>query len=179
MVIGPRDDRPTSTRLLLTMARTPVAILPSGGIPVVDAQVAARAHLKALDCAEGGRRYVVAGPYLSYPRLAALVAGIAGRPRLIVVLPETCQRPLAWAAGRWPRWCLGSSVEISSALVASGFLRLHVSGARADAAFGLHHPPPAQSIFEALDDHRRHGRAHWLKRLQPVNPLLSPAPIEG
>jgi dihydroflavonol-4-reductase len=47
--------------------------------------------------------------------------------------------------------------------VAGGFLRLHVKGARADAAFGLVHPPPIRSIAEALDDHRRSGRARWLR----------------
>jgi dihydroflavonol-4-reductase len=48
MVIGPRDPKPTSTSLLLLMARSPVALLPGGGIPVVDARVAALAHTSAM-----------------------------------------------------------------------------------------------------------------------------------
>ncbi len=40
MVIGPRDPKPTSTSLLMPMARSPVALLPSGGISVVDVGVA-------------------------------------------------------------------------------------------------------------------------------------------
>ncbi|MBV8236857.1 MAG: NAD-dependent epimerase/dehydratase family protein, partial [Acidimicrobiia bacterium] len=177
LVIGPRDLRPTSTRLLLAMARTSVALLPRGGIPVIDARVAALGHLRALERAEPGRRYVLAGPYLSYHDLAALVAQVAGRPRRVVTVPVACERPLAWLAGRLDRWGRGRWPEVSAAAVAGGFLRLHVRGTRADLAFGLHHPPPVRSIFDALDDARRSGRAPWL-RLRPPE-LLHPDPLPG
>jgi dihydroflavonol-4-reductase len=169
LVIGARDVRPTSTRLLLTMAGARVAILPPGGIPVVDARVVAQAHVRALEAAETGRRYVVAGPYLSYPELAARVARVAGCPRRVVVLPDACETALAAAAEALGRLGRGRLADVSAAAVAGGFLRLHVSGARADAAFGLRHPPPEQSIYEALDDFRRSGRAPWLRVLRPVD----------
>jgi dihydroflavonol-4-reductase len=167
LVIGARDVRPTSTGLLLTMARARVAILPPGGIPVVDARVVALAHVGALERAEAGRRYVVAGPYLSYPELAARVARVAGRPRRVLVLPESSEPALAAVAEVLGRLGRRRLRDVSAAAVGGGFLRLHVSGARADAAFGLEHPPPERSIFEALDDHRRSGRAPWLRALRP------------
>ena len=163
MVIGPGDARGTSTRVLLAMARTPVAMLPRGGIPIVDPRVLARAHVRALEVAEPGRRYVVAGPYLSYRELAALVARVAGWPRRVVTLPDRLERPLAWAADRLDRWARGRIAEVSGAAVAGGFLRLQTSGARADAAFGLRHPAPLHSIFDALDDWKSSGRAPWLR----------------
>src|SRR5262249_27482870 len=61
LTIGPRAVRPTSTGLLLIMARSPVVFLPRGGIPVVDARIVAQAHVRAIERAEPGRRYVVAG----------------------------------------------------------------------------------------------------------------------
>jgi dihydroflavonol-4-reductase len=167
LVIGPRDVRPTSTRLLLAMARSPVALLPRGGIPVIDARVAALGHVRALERAEPGRRYVLAGPYLSYHELAALVARVAGRPRRVVTVPDVCERPLAWLAGRLDRWGRGRWPGVSAAAVAGGFLRLHVRGRRADLAFGLHHPPPVESIFDTLDDAQRSGRAPWLRLRRP------------
>jgi dihydroflavonol-4-reductase len=163
LVVGPRDVRPTSTRLLLAMARAPVALLPGGGIPIVDARVLALAHLRAMAGGPFGRRLVVAGPYLGYRDLAALVARVAGRPRRVVTLPDALQGPLRRAASLAERLGLGRSGDLSPAAVAGGFLRLHVTGARADAAFGLDHPPPIVSVFEALDDHRRLGRAPWLR----------------
>ena len=88
MVLGPRDVRPTSTRLLLAMARHRVVFVPGGGIPVVDSAVIARAHLAALSTGEPGLRYAVVGPYLSYPDLARMVGKIAGRPLRVATIPD-------------------------------------------------------------------------------------------
>ena len=99
LVVGPRDTRPTSTRVLLEMAKTPVALVPEGGIPIVDTRVLALAHVRALERAEAGRRYVVAGPYLSYSKMAALVARIAGRPNRVLPITDSLERPLTRAAG--------------------------------------------------------------------------------
>lgn len=174
LVVGPRDARPSSTRLLLTMAAHPVVVLPGGGIPVVDAGVVALAHQRALERAEGGRRYAIVGDYLSYAEMARMVARVAGRPRWIVPIGDGAERPLTGLA-RWAaRLARGRSGELSAASVAGGFLRLHVSGARADAEFGLVHPPPVRSIAAALDDHRRSGRAPWLRPARIVEAGGSP-----
>jgi dihydroflavonol-4-reductase len=175
LVIGPRDVRPTSTRLLLHMARTPVALLPEGGTAVVDVRVVTEAHVRALQRAETGGRYVLAGPYLSYADLAGLVARVTGRPRRIVTIPDALERPIAWAAGRIDRLVRGRWPEVSAAAVSGGFLRFHISGALADAAFNLQHPPPVVSVFEALDDFSHSGRAPWLALRRPAMEDLAPA----
>jgi dihydroflavonol-4-reductase len=46
---------------------------------------------------------------------------------------------------------LGLTVELSGPTVAGGFLRLHVTGERADRCFGLVHPPAVESIRSSLD----------------------------
>ncbi len=167
MVIGARDRKPTSTSVLLLMARSPVAFLPGGGIPVVDARVAALAHRRALGAGEAGRRYALAGPYLTFAEIARAVARVAGWPRRVVALPDALEGPLTWAAGRLDRLAGGRRIEVSAAAVAGGFLRLHVRGDRADSAFGLVHPPPVASIYLALDDARRSGLAPRLRTARP------------
>jgi dihydroflavonol-4-reductase len=167
LVIGPRDVKITSTRVLLATAATPVAFFPSGGIPVVDAHVLALAHVRALERAEPGRRYAVLGPYLSYLELTAMVKKVTGRPHWVVTLPDALERPVA-LAGRWlDRAARGRFRSVSAAAVAGGYLRLHVSGARADAEFDLQHPSPLNSIYEALADCRRSGHARWLRLKTP------------
>ncbi|MHB1556374.1 MAG: NAD-dependent epimerase/dehydratase family protein, partial [Isosphaeraceae bacterium] len=152
MVMGPRDGKPTSTMIVRTLARHRLAILPPGGIPIVDAGVVASAHVRALVAGGSGTRYAVVGPYLSYPELAALVRSISGRPRLILTLSDRWHAPLGLAAT-----CAAPLVrrwipDLSRQLVAGGFLRLHVDGRRADVAFGLEHPPAAASIATSLGD---------------------------
>jgi dihydroflavonol-4-reductase len=46
---------------------------------------------------------------------------------------------------------LGVRYELSGTTVAGGFLRLHVSGNRADTCFRLMHPPAQESIRAILD----------------------------
>jgi dihydroflavonol-4-reductase len=167
LVVGPGDVNLTSTWVLLAPALTPVAFYPKGGIPIVDARVLALAHVRALVRAEPGRRYVVAGPYQSYLELTDLVKQVTGRPRWVVTLPDALERPFS-LAGRWiDRVARGRFRTVSAAAVAGGYLRLHVSGARADAEFDLHHPPPIHSIYEALADCRRSGHAAWLRLTPP------------
>ena len=173
LVIGRRDRRPTSTKLLLTLARHPLVFLPNGGIPIADVRVVARAHAEALIRGDGGKRYVIAGPYVSYRELARLVAKLAGNPKMIVPLADWIRRPLLAIVDRF-----GLQGEVSRATVGGGFLRLNVSGARADRAFDLIHPPLSQSLFETLEDHRRSSRAPWLQ-LAPEDSVLDGPAKDG
>ena len=136
MVLGPRDPKPTSTKIVRAYSRTLVAIVPRGGIPIVDAGLLALAHRRALIAGDPGARYAVVGPYLSYRELAALVASITGRPRWIVPLPDRLE-PLVVLAADWfgplARWWWP---DVSRQLAAGGFLRLHVRGDRAERALG-------------------------------------------
>jgi dihydroflavonol-4-reductase len=150
MVMGRRDAKPTSTMMVRTLARHALAILPPGGIPIVDARVLATAHRRALAAGGGGTRYAVVGSYLSYPELAAVVASITGRPRRVIGLTDRWEpalgRAAEWTAPLLRRWI----PNLSRQLVAGGFLRLHVDGRRADVCFGLEHPPAAESIAAGL-----------------------------
>lgn len=163
MVIGARDRKPTSTSLLIALARAPIAVIPGGGIPLVDARVVARAHRRALIAGGAGGRYALAGAYVSFPELAGLVRRIAGRPLRTFAMPDACERPMVWCARTLDRFLGGRRIEVSAAAVAGGFLRLHISGARADRAFGLVHPDPAVSVELALRDAERIGLIRRLR----------------
>jgi dihydroflavonol-4-reductase len=150
MVLGPRDTKPTSTKIIRELSRALVALLPAGGIPIIDVRLLAVAHRRALTAGGVSQRYAVVGPYLSYRDMAAIVYSITGHPRWIVPLPDRLERlvsaPADWIAPfvrkKWP--------DLSRQLVGGGFLELHVGGERADACFGLVHPPAIDSISASL-----------------------------
>lgn len=164
LVVGPDDRRPSSTSLFLMMARSPVATLPGGGIPLIDVRVLALAHQRALERAQPGARYIVAGRYLSYADMARLVARATGWPRRVVPVPGVTRGPLR-AFSRGVAFLAGGRVgeSLAEATIAGGFLALHVDGSTADREFGLEHPDPFLSVRDTLDDHRRSGRAPWLR----------------
>src|SRR5262249_25480797 len=116
MVLGPRDPKPTSTRLLQALARSQLAVIPRGGIPIIDVSVLVLAHRRALTSGQPGGRYAVVGPYLSYPDLARLVGEVAGRPRIVLTAPDLSRGPLMLLA-RLVRH-VGLETEFSVATVA-------------------------------------------------------------
>jgi hypothetical protein len=78
--------------------------------------------------------------------MARLVASITGRPRYIVPLPDPVA-PLVVEAAGWfgpvvRRWW----PDVSRCLAAGGFLRLYLSGDRANACLGLEHPSARETI---------------------------------
>jgi dihydroflavonol-4-reductase len=150
MVLGPRDTKPTSTKVIRTMSRTKIALLPRGGIPIIDAAVLALAHRRALISGGASERYAVVGPYLSYPEMARIVAAVTGRPSRVISIPDRLERLIGWGADWVGLLSMGRLPNVSRQLVAGGFLRLHVSGARADACFGLVHPPAIETISQSL-----------------------------
>lgn len=150
MVLGPRDVKPTSTKIVRVLSNAFLAILPGGGIPIIDAGLLAVAHRRALVAGGAGQRFALVGQYLSYDDMAALVRSITGRPRWVLPLPDRLERlvsfPVDWIAPfvrkKWP--------DLSRELVGGGFLGLHVSGKRANVCFGLVHPPAIESVSKSL-----------------------------
>jgi dihydroflavonol-4-reductase len=150
MVQGPRDTKPTSTTIAKAYARSLVAIVPPGGIPIIDVRLLALAHRRALVCGDGGQRYAVVGPYLSYGELAAIVASLTGRPRCAIPIADRLE-PLVATAAAWTGPLLRFWwPDVSRQLATSGFLRLYIRGDRADLCFGLEHPPAVDSIARSL-----------------------------
>jgi dihydroflavonol-4-reductase len=150
MVQGPRDTKPTSTRIVKAYSRTAVAAALPGGIPIVDSGVLALAHRRALCAGGNGERYAIVGPYLSYGELAAIVASIVGRPRRLIPISDRLEPVFVSAAAAFAPLARWWWPDVSSYLAAGGFLRLHVRGDRADACFGLEHPAAADSIARSL-----------------------------
>ncbi len=100
MVQGRRDAKPTSTAIVKAFSRSTLAVVPPGGIPIVDAEVAGAGASPApwLPAREVGVT-PWSGPYLSYRDSATLVASIIGRPRVLIPLPELVRPGLVPAAG--------------------------------------------------------------------------------
>lgn len=160
MVLGPRDTKPTSTRLVQTMASSPITAVPSGGIPIVDSTVIASAHRRALHLGRAGERYAIVGPYYDYAGLARVVGEVSGWPLAVIVMPDILRAPLTAFATLFER--MAPSSEISATTVAGGYLHLHISGKKADECFDLIHPPGVETIRSALNQEARSRNASTL-----------------
>lgn len=160
-LLGPRDARPTTNEILLYAARWRWPILPPGGMNIVDVRAAALAHIRALWLGQPGQRYILVGPYQSYADLGRIVRRILGSGR-VHVMPRWARFagsvPLALLAGVWPDVPNGLAVPNFQ----YGFVPYHLSGMKADEAFGLTHRPPEETVFDTLRWFRDTGLASWL-----------------
>ncbi len=83
-VFGPGDVKPTTGRLLLSVARGQMPFYTDGQINVVDVRDVAEAHLAAAERGRTGDRYILGGENLSIHQMLTFVARQAQRrpPRL-------------------------------------------------------------------------------------------------
>jgi len=97
-MIGPRDARPSSGRVLVDLVKGKIPIYPGGKNCFVDVRDVARGSVAAWERGKRGRRYILGGENLAYrdlfqriaraggvkpprlpaPRMAAIAAGLAG-----------------------------------------------------------------------------------------------------
>ncbi len=116
---------------------------------IIDVREAALAHVRALWLGRPGERYILAGPYLRYADLGSIVNRMVGG-RGVWTLPRWTRLagsiPLAIVSGVWPDMPNGLTVPSFQ----YGFVCYHLSGAKADAAFGLTHRSPEETVADTL-----------------------------
>jgi len=157
-MFGPWDWKPSSGRLMLTVATGWARLAPPGGINFCDVRDVAAGILSALDRGQRGRRYILGGEYLSYSDAWRRLARITGvRPPWY-----TARRPGLWLYGHlgdlWGE-ITGREPELNSAAVAISRLEHNYSNARAAAELD-YRPRPAQEAMEtAWAWFQQHGYA--------------------
>lgn len=96
-MLGPRDARPSSGKLILDVARRRIPGWTPGYNNFVDVRDVARGMIEAWRRGRRGERYILAGHDMTYRDVMREIARVAGVPPPRLRVP----RPLAWALGRW------------------------------------------------------------------------------
>ncbi len=84
LLLGPEDDRLSSTGDILRFLSGRVSVCPPGGLNFVDVRDAARTIIAAMDRGRAGERYLVGGPNWSFEEFFACLGELTDRapPRL-------------------------------------------------------------------------------------------------
>lgn len=155
-MIGPRDARPSSGRVIVDLVRGRVPIYPAGKNNFVDVRDVARGTVAAWERGRRGRRYILGGDNLGYRDLFQRIARIAGvraprlpAPRFAAVAAGLAGDAYQRLTGKDPVF---GSVEARYAYTD----RFQFSSARAEAELGYRRGP----IDTAIDDAIRWFRAN-------------------
>ena len=155
-MLGPWDWKPSSGRMLLTVAQKFTPFGPSGGISVCDARDVADAIIAALAGAESGKRYILAGHNMRYIEAWRLFAKVAdGRPPLCPAGPL-----MKIIAGRWGdllAMLTGREGDVNSAAIRMSDLFHYYDSSRAIQELGYRLRPVEGTIADAWNWFREHG----------------------
>lgn len=155
-MLGPRDARPSSGKLLLDVARRRLPSWTLGYNNFVDVRDVARGMIAAWQRGRTGERYILGGHDLTYRALFELAAKVAGvaPPRLGLPLPLA--RVVGWWGDRVER--RGGEPVVNSVQVRYAFTdRFRFSSAKAERELGYAWGPLEPAVRDALEWFTAHG----------------------
>lgn len=157
-MLGPWDWKPSSGRMMLEVAKTPLAVAPPGGNDFCHVEDVADGVIAAALRPSAGGRYILGGEALTYAAAFRLMREIAGRGLAVATAPAwlvralgRCGDALAALTGREP--------ALNGASAAIACLPHHFSSARAIRDLGYRPRPARAAMTDAWAWFRAHGYA--------------------
>ncbi|MEX0977870.1 MAG: NAD-dependent epimerase/dehydratase family protein [Pirellulales bacterium] len=155
-MIGPFDWKPSSGRLLLSVARGWGLFAPLGTNCYCDARDVANGILSALERGRPGRRYILCGPMLSYFQAWRIFAEVTGgTPPVVPIGPIA--RMGAGRVGDLIGKLTGREPDLNSAATALAAQKRNFSSARAESELGYRVRPLRESASDAWEFFREHA----------------------
>lgn len=157
LLLGPGDERLSSTKVVLDFMARKIPTVPKGGLSFVDARDAARVFYGAMSNGAHGERYLLGAANWTFQKFFGRLERLTKVPAPFLSLPSK----LAVAGARgvsavFKQWKLAPPVEPVEIEMAEHFWYLDSSKARADLGF------TTRDTAETLQDTVRYVREHFL-----------------
>jgi len=147
LLLGPGDERLTSTDLVFKFLARRIPAMPSGGLSFVDVRDAARAFAAALHRGRPGERHLLGGANMTFAELFARLSRLSGVPAPRLRLPSATSIAASRLLERFHAW-RASDPPISSSEVEMGERFWYVDSAKARAELAFETRDPQETIFE-------------------------------
>lgn len=154
LLLGPGDDRLSSTRDIALFLKGEILALPLGGLNFVDARDAAAGLIAAMRSGKPGERYLLGGPNWTFREMMESVSRVASvrapkiQPSLRVsLLSARLLRKLLPLAGK--------SFGLDDASIKMSSLHWYCDCAKARAELGFNTRDPIETLRATVEDLRR------------------------
>ena len=141
LLLGPGDERLSSTKVVLDFLARKIPTVPKGGLSFVDARDAARAFRAAMEHGAGGSRYLLGSANWTFDKFFGRLERITKVPAPFLSLPS--KLTLAGARGLstlYKHWKLAPPVEPAEIEMAGYFWYLDASKAQTELGFNPRDP---------------------------------------
>ena len=154
LLLGPGDDRGSSTGDVALFLEGQIMAVPSGGLNMVDARDAAAGLIAAMKRGRPGERYILGGPNWTFREWIARTAQLSG-------LKAPTLRPPLWLAlcsGRVLRRALplvGRSFKLDDASIKMSAMFWYCDSSKAKQELGFETRDPMVTLRETIEDIRK------------------------
>lgn len=150
LLLGPGDERLSSTQVVLDFLAQKIRVAPTGGLSFVDVRDAATAFRAAMKQGKHGERYLLGGANWSFKKFLGRLERLTKTPAPNFSLPSR----LAVAGARvvhdlWRQWNLSSPVEPATVEMAEHFWYLDSS--KAESELGFEPRDPAETLQDTVE----------------------------
>ncbi len=154
LLLGPGDERLSSTGDIALFLRGQILAIPQGGLNFLDARDGAAGLIAAMRAGRSGERYLLGGPNWTFRKHIESVAEISGRrvPRLQPSLSVALQS--ARLLRRLYRMA-GKSFDLDEASIKMSALFWYVDSSKARRELGFTARDPMETLRETVEDLRR------------------------
>jgi dihydroflavonol-4-reductase len=141
LLLGPGDERLSSTKVVLDFLARKIPTVPKGGLSFVDARDAAAAFRAAMERGAHGERYLLGSANWTFDKFFGRLARITKVPAPFLSLPSKLSLTGARAINSlYKHWKLAPPVEPAEIEMADYFWYLDASKARTDLGFDPRDP---------------------------------------
>lgn len=154
LILGPGDDRRSSTEDVALFLEGQIMAMPSGGLNFVDARDAAAGLRAAMERGKPGERYLLGGPNWTFRELIQSVAQIANRKAPSIELPVQLS---IWSARILRRIfpLAGKSFRLNDASIKMSALFWYCDSSKARNELGFVTRDPLETLRDTVADVRR------------------------
>jgi dihydroflavonol-4-reductase len=149
-MLGPLDVKPSSGRLIIKTAKSPVIGWPSGYNNFVDVRDVAVGMIAVCNSGRRGERYILGGENMSYHAAMTLIAKAAGRRSPVFPIPWAIAR-IAGLVGDSIELLTGSPQDLNSSTVRYGYCKgFQFSSDKAARELGYRWRPVVETISDTI-----------------------------
>ncbi len=151
LILGPGDERLSSTGDVWKFLHQDIPAMPSGGLSFVDVRDAALAFEAALTRGRAGERHLLGGANMPFTEFFARLSRLTGVPPPRLRLPS---RVNVWGAEALTRWAKlrGTEPPIDRASVEMGECFFYVDGSKARRELGFEPREPQETLRDTVRD---------------------------
>ncbi len=149
LLLGPGDERLSSTKVVLDYLSRKIKTVPKGGLSFVDARDAAPCFIAAMKRGQHGERYLLGAANWTFSEFFGRLERVSGVSAPTLALPKS----LAVAGSRWlsnvyKHWDYAPPIEPSEVEMSEHFW--YLDAAKATAQLGFAPREPAETLMDTV-----------------------------